>query len=272
VYSTSVLQNAEVLQAIATSVGRKTRLKSVGKYYRLSVKSTSVSRGGSVSLTETSYTDEVALLSVPSTFVLVRSGGVPVVTGQTINFGLVYGMSQYGLARRLGITLEEAEDFLEKYFERLPKVTEYMNRKRQEAADNGYVTSLFGGYRRLPLARSDLDYEQQRAFRQAMNAPIQQGAAFYTYLGLARLRRNIRKMGLEAKIVHTVHDCALVDFPSHEQERVEEAIRVSFEQRLSILPVQMRVETEITKRWGEHNDSRLRGILESAGIELSWLQ
>lgn len=191
---------------------------------------------------------------------------------KTINFGLVYGMSQYGLARRLGITLEEAEDFLEKYFDRLPKVTEYMLRKRQEASDNGYVTSLFGGYRHLPLAQSDLDYEQQRAFRQAMNAPIQQGAAFYTYLGLARLRRNIRKMGLEAKIVHTVHDCALVDFPSHEQESVEEAIRVSFEQRLSILPVQMRVETEITKRWGEHNDSRLRGILESAGIELSWLQ
>lgn len=185
---------------------------------------------------------------------------------KSINFGLVYGMTAYGLAVRLGIDQDEAQEFIDQYFSRLPRVAEYMRRLQEEAKELGYVSSLFKRKRRLPLAESDIEYEQNRALRQAMNAPIQSGASDYTYIGLVRLDRALVKSSYDSLIVHTVHDCAITDTAEEHAEPVAELIKESFETPVKIIPVRMRVDVEIHDRWGEGNDSRLADIFESLGI------
>lgn len=267
-YTSAIRQNVDVLQAVATSVGRKTRIAYCAGLWNLSVKRKSVTRGGHLSLEEVPYTDSVALLSVPSTFVLVRDGGIPVVTGQTINFGLVYGLTAIGLARRLDMTVEGAQAFMDLYFQRLPNVYKWMEKQRALVRKQGYVESVFHRRRRLPLGLSDKWGDQGRADRQAMNAPVQSTAADYTYIGLIRLDRNIRRSHLESKIVHTVHDCGVTDTPVAEKEKMIELFHVSFETPVKVVPVRMRVDVEVNRRWGEGNESRLKEIVEKVGLTI----
>ncbi len=186
---------------------------------------------------------------------------------KSINFGLVYGMTAFGLSARLKISIEKADEFIEMYFDRFPKIAAYMERLRQHASEYGWVQSLFRRRRRLPGALSDIEYEYHRAMRQAQNSPIQGGAADYTYLGLVRLDRGLRKDKMRAKIVHTVHDCGITDTPRPEVERVKEIVVKAFETPVKVIPVRMQVELEVSKAWGEHTkDSRVLEILESVGL------
>lgn len=187
---------------------------------------------------------------------------------KSTNFALVYGMTAFGLSKRLGISVEEAQDFIDEYFDRFPRIADFMERQRDFARENGYVTSLFHRRRRLPQALSDIEQDVAHAMRQAQNSPIQSGAADYTYLGLVRLSRLLKRENMRAKIVHTVHDCAIVDTPIAEKSRVETLIIEAFEKPIKILPVQMKVEIESGKAWGEHTKtSRVEEILESVGLK-----
>lgn len=186
---------------------------------------------------------------------------------KTTNFAIVYGMSAVGLARRLGISVEEAGDFISDYFARFPKIEAYMERCKEHAREYGYVQSLFRYRRRLPLAMSDIEYDVARAERQAMNSPIQNGAALYTYIGLYRLWKSLRKYNMKARIVHTVHDCAITDTPKPEIKTVRELAMKAFTRPVKVIPVQMQVEDEVSKAWGTHNESRLCDILEGLGLE-----
>jgi DNA polymerase-1 len=186
---------------------------------------------------------------------------------KSTNFALVYGMTAFGLSKRLEITIEEAEVFIKEYFEDFPLIAEYMEYLRDFVNENGYVKSLFGRRRRLPMVYSDIEWEIGHALRQAQNSPIQSGAADYTYLGLVRLARLLNKARLRAKIVHTVHDCALVDTPRPEVAKVKELIVEAFEAPIKILPVQMMVELEESRAWGEHTEtSKVYEILKQADL------
>ena len=187
---------------------------------------------------------------------------------KTINFGLIYGLTEVGLARRLDMTVEEAAEFMRLYFERLPKVAEWMERQKAFARRHGYVVSVFGRRRRLPLAMSDRLGDVNRAERQAMNSPIQSGAADYTYVGLVRLRRAILRERLEGKIVHTVHDCVVTDTPKGEVEAMTGLIKQSFETPVKVMPVRMGVDVEVNERWGQENESRLEDVFASVGIQV----
>lgn len=187
---------------------------------------------------------------------------------KAINFGLVYGMTAIGLAKRLSMTVEEATDFMELYFVRLPKVARWMEMQRAKVRDTGYVVSVFGRKRRLPLGMSDQWGDIGRAERQAMNSPIQSGAADYTYVGLVRLRQAILKARLHAKIVHTVHDCVVVDTPEEEVACVTDLIHEAFESPVSVMPVRMKVDVEVNQRWGQNNESRLQTIFDTVGLKL----
>lgn len=188
---------------------------------------------------------------------------------KAINFGLVYGMSPMGLAKGLGVTIEEATEFMELYFRKLPNVARWMSQQRALVKKNGYVVSVFGRKRRLPLGLSDQWGDQGRAERQAMNSPIQSGAADYTYIGLIRLRQAIMAAGLEGKIVHTVHDCVVTDTPEAEADAMRELIKSSFEMPVKAMPVHMKVDVEVNQRWGQNNESRLQEIFESVGLTLA---
>ena len=187
---------------------------------------------------------------------------------KTINFGLVYGLTALGMAERLSITVEEAAEFIDLYFEKLPRVATWMESQKALVRENGYVVSVFGRRRRIPYAVSDKWGDLGRAERQAMNAPIQSGAADYTYVGLIRLHAILARERLDARIVHTVHDCVLVDTPVAEVDMVSACVRAAFETPVKAMPIQMQIDIEIGKSWGEANESRLQDIFDGLQISL----
>ena len=188
---------------------------------------------------------------------------------KTINFGLVYGMTPIGLARGLGITIEEATTFMNLYFKRMPNIARWMDKQKLLVKRDGYVVSVFGRKRRIPNGFSDRWGDIGRAERQAMNSPIQSCAADYTYVGLIRLRRAILETKLEGKIVHTVHDCVVTDTPRTEVDEMVGLIKTAFETPVKAMPIDMKVDVEINKRWGEQNESRLEEILTNVGLKLA---
>jgi len=188
---------------------------------------------------------------------------------KTINFGLIYGLTAIGLAQRLQITIEEATEFIHLYFTQLPNVARWMNRQKALVRRDGYVVSVFGRKRRLPYGLSDKWGDQGRAERQAMNSPIQSGAADYIYIGLVRLRQAILREHLEGKIVHTVHDCGLVDTPKVEVPQMVKLFQVAFETPVKAMPIKMQTDIEINKRWGEQNESRLQEVFDKVGLKLT---
>ncbi len=188
---------------------------------------------------------------------------------KAVNFGLVFGISAIGLAKGLKITIEEAQDFMNLYFDRMPNIKQWMERQKALVKKNGYVVSVFNRKRRLPYALSDSWGDQGRAERQAMNAPVQSGAADYTYIGLIRLSRILKKNKFESKIVHTVHDCGLVDTIPVEEDYVVEAFHEAFETPVKVLPVNMKIDVEVNRRWGENNESRLQEIFDSFGLKVA---
>ena len=187
---------------------------------------------------------------------------------KTINFGVIYGMSPMQLALRLSIPESEAEEYIERYFAALPMVTAYLERCKSDAREYGYVESLFRRRRRLPEAMSDTVYDVARAERQAMNAPIQGGASDVAYVGMIRTDKELRKRGLDTEIIHSVYDCAILDAPIPEVSEAMDVVRTCFETPISVVPVQMRVDVEAHRRWGEGHESELQGILESVGVKV----
>lgn len=139
---------------------------------------------------------------------------------KAINFGLIYGMSPYGLSRSTELTLAEAERFVQAYFERFPGVRRYLDRTRQLAAERGYVETLLGRRRYFPeLARGALpipESARSRAEREAINAPIQGTAADITKIAMLRLPEALHQAGLHARMLLQVHDELVLECPKDE--------------------------------------------------------
>jgi DNA polymerase-1 len=135
---------------------------------------------------------------------------------KVINFGLIYGMSAFGLAQNLGIERSAAQSYMEKYFKRYPSVAAYMDRTRNEAREQGYVETVFG--RRLWLAdiRSSNMARRQGAERQAINAPMQGTAADLIKLAMIAVQGWIEKEKLSTKLVMQVHDELVLEVPDDE--------------------------------------------------------
>jgi len=184
---------------------------------------------------------------------------------KSINFGLIYGITAIGLARRLEIEPEQAQAYIDLYFKRFAGVAQWIRDTVTFAKRNGYVASVFKRRRRLPDIKSDDKFEVYRASRQAMNSPIQGLASDWTYVGMIRVAKAIKKQRLKAKIIHTVHDCILVDTPNDEVEQVKKIIKWAFSTQIKALPIDMEVDIEVGTCWGEHKESKLEPIL----VELS---
>jgi DNA polymerase-1 len=184
---------------------------------------------------------------------------------KAINFGLIFGITAVGLARRLGIDVDTAQSYIDRYFRRFAGVSKFMTDVVSFARKNGYVVSLFKRRRRLINIHSDDKYEMWRAQRQAMNSPIQGESADFTYIVSIRVSNMLKKYNLKAKIVHSVHDCILVDTPPSEVEKVKKVIKVAFTKLISALPMKMDCDIEVNEMWGEHNESNLEVILKECG-------
>ena len=139
---------------------------------------------------------------------------------KAVNFGLIYGMSAFGLAAQLGIERGAAQQFIEKYFARYPGVAQYMQRTRALARSQGYVETVFGRRLWLPDINAGGGPRRQAAERAAINAPMQGTAADLIKLAMIAVQRWLDSANLATKLVLQVHDELVLEAPSHEAERV----------------------------------------------------
>ena len=177
--------------------------------------------------------------------------GVPLdqVTGQmrsaskAVNFGIVYGISEFTLAKNIGTSRFEAKAFIDRYFERYPGVKAYMDGAVKKGHEQGFVTTLMGRRRYLPELQS-ANYNL-RAFgeRCAMNSPIQGTAADIIKLAMIAVDRALQAEGLEAKLIMQVHDELIVEAPERESERVRDLLKRCME---GIFPLSVPLKTDIS--------------------------
>jgi DNA polymerase-1 len=147
-------------------------------------------------------------------------------SAKAINFGLIYGMSAFGLARQLGIGRNEAQQYVDLYFERYPGVKAYMDRTREGARETGYVETVFGRRLYLPEIRSRNRALQQYAERSAINAPMQGTAADLIKLAMIAVDRWCEEEGRDdARLIMQVHDELVLEARTAVVDRVAEAVR-----------------------------------------------
>jgi DNA polymerase-1 len=170
---------------------------------------------------------------------------------KAINFGLIYGMSPFGLTRTTELTLAEAEDFVKAYFERFPGIKGYLDGIRREAAKKGYVETLLGRRRYFPgLQRSSNRNVRNREEREAINAPIQGTAADIMKLAMLRVESALSKAELSARMLLQVHDELVLECPEVELKETAEIVRRVMEEAYT-LDVPLKTEARSGKNWGE---------------------
>src|SRR3954452_1080899 len=141
-----------------------------------------------------------------------------------INFGIVYGLSAFGLADRLDIPQDEAQEFIDRYIGRFPKVKEFIDTTIEFAKENGYVKTLFGRMRRIPELRARQRQTRLLGERLAISTVIQGTAADIIKVAMVRSRRAVAEAGLEARLVLQIHDELLFEAPEAEADQVGEIV------------------------------------------------
>jgi DNA polymerase I len=140
---------------------------------------------------------------------------------KVINFGLIYGMSAFGLASQLGIERAAAQSYMDRYFQRYPGVAEYMQRTRQTAREDGFVETVFGRRLYLPEIRAQNQGRRQGAERAAINAPMQGTAADLVKLAMVAVQGWIERDGIGSRLVMQVHDELVLEVPEAEIDLVK---------------------------------------------------
>ena len=171
---------------------------------------------------------------------------------KTINFGLMYGMSDFGLAARTSLSVPEAREFINAYFTRFQGVKEYLEGTIQRARRDGYVETLLGRRRYFPelRSRSAANNNMRAAERAAVNMPIQGSAADIIKLAMIVLDRRLREEGLASRMVLQVHDELVLEVPESELERAQ-ALVVETMERAYTLDVPLKVEAATGMNWME---------------------
>ena len=169
---------------------------------------------------------------------------------KAINFGIIYGISGFGLARQLGITPGEAKGFIDRYFERYPGIRAFMERTKEAARINGYVVSPFGRRCWVPGIADKNPARRAYAERQAINAPLQGGAADIIKRAMVRLPAALRAEGLRSRLLLQVHDELLFEAPVNEAEMLAKVARRVMESA-AVLSVPLVVETGAGRTWAE---------------------
>ncbi|MEO1581462.1 MAG: DNA polymerase I [Pseudomonadota bacterium] len=171
-------------------------------------------------------------------------------SAKAINFGLIYGMSAFGLARQLNIGRGEAQTYVDTYFERYPGVHDYMERTRQQAHEDGYVETLHGRRLYLPEIRSRNVQRRQYAERSAINAPMQGTAADIIKRAMIDVHGWLRNSGADARLIMQVHDELVLEVASPNAEDLMQEV-VSRMERASTLNVPLKVDASLGANWDE---------------------
>jgi DNA polymerase-1 len=149
---------------------------------------------------------------------------------KAINFGLIYGMSAFGLTRSTELTLGESESFVKAYFARFPGIKRYLDETRKLAAQQGYVTTLLGRRRYFPALKGMLNAQlRNREEREAINAPIQGTAADIMKIAMLQIPGALKEAGLRGQMLLQVHDEIVIECPQAELQKTAQVVQKTME-------------------------------------------
>lgn len=169
---------------------------------------------------------------------------------KTANFGIMYGISAFGLAQRLGIPRNQAKSIIDDYFAAFPSIKSFISKTLEDARANGYTETVFGRRRYIPDINAKNATVRSLAERNAVNAPIQGTAADIIKIAMIRVAERLRKDGFRSKMVLQIHDELLFDGPESEAEALGKAVREEMENVVK-LNVPLTVECNYGKNWLE---------------------
>ncbi len=169
---------------------------------------------------------------------------------KTINFGVLYGMGAFSLAKDLGIGRAEAQQFIDHYFERYPAILKYLEEKKAEAREHQYVTTLLGRRCAIPEINSKNGAVRSYAERNAINYPIQGSAADIIKVAMVNIARRLTEQQFQARMLLQVHDELVFEVPENELDQVQELIRTEMEAAVA-LDVPLKVDIGTGKNWAE---------------------
>ena len=172
---------------------------------------------------------------------------------KAVNFGIVYGISDFSLAQDIGVTRAEAKAYMDKYFEKYAGVRHYMTEVVERAKEDGYVSTLMGRRRWLPELKSSNYNTRSFGERVALNMPIQGTAADIIKLAMIHVDRRLRAEGLKARLVLQVHDELIVECPEEETERVKALLTEEMESVVDY-SVPLIAEAHAGRSWAEAKD------------------
>lgn len=169
---------------------------------------------------------------------------------KTVNFGVIYGMSDYGLEQATGLSREEAAQFISAYFEKYPKVKDYIENTKKQARELGYVQTLMGRRRYIPEINSPNRAVKEAAERMAINMPVQGTSADIIKIAMVNLYREMQKRKLKSKIILQIHDELLFEVPPEELDLMKTLVADIMPAALK-LDVPLKIDTKIGKNWAE---------------------
>ncbi len=169
---------------------------------------------------------------------------------KAVNFGLIYGISGFGLSRNTGVTRKEAGEFIARYFEKYPGVKRFMDETASEGMNRGYAVTLMGRRRYLPELQSPKAPIREFGKRAAMNTPVQGTAADIIKLAMVRVDAALRSRNLRSRLILQVHDELLLECPPEETEQVSSLLREAMEQVIE-LKVPLVAEVHTGRNWSE---------------------
>ena len=167
---------------------------------------------------------------------------------KAVNFGIVYGISDFGLGEQLGISRKKAKQYITEYLDQYAGIKEFMENITKEATEKGYVETLFHRRRYIPELKSNNYMVRQFGSRAAMNTPIQGTAADIMKIAMIKVYQEIKKRGLQSKIVLQVHDEMMVEAVETEKEEIKEIMKQSMESAIS-LTVPLIADISEAKNW-----------------------
>jgi DNA polymerase-1 len=169
---------------------------------------------------------------------------------KTVNFGIIYGMSAYGLSKELNVSVMEAENFIADYFNRYPKVKNYIQKVYGQAETKGYVETILGRRRYLPDFKSANPQIHEFAVRQAVNSPIQGSSADLIKVAMIKIFDEFNKNKLKSKLIMQIHDELVFDVYPDELNELKEIVKRNMENSIK-LSVPVEVKIKFGKNWGE---------------------
>ena len=169
---------------------------------------------------------------------------------KAVNFGIVYGISSFGLSQDLDISPKEAREYIDRYFETYPGIKGFLDGLVAEAKEKGYATTMFGRRRPVPELKSSNFMQRSFGERVAMNSPIQGTAADIIKIAMVRVHDRLQREGFHSRLILQVHDELLIEAREDEADRVEELLRREMQQAAE-LKVPLEIDLHRGNNWYE---------------------